>query len=302
MKISTLSLLGLSAVASAHPTLSRKQAVIDDGVILNYALTLEHLEAAFYHDALAKLSKGDFAKAGYDATFYNNIQEVSYDEDTHVAFLTGALEKAGIPAATACQYSFPFTDVPSFLGLASVLEGVGVSAYLGAAADIANKAYLTAAGTILTVEARHSSYIRQGIKESPFPAPFDVPLDFTNVYTLAAAFIVACPGNPVMLPFVPHPTLTLAATQYNERPGGHVTFLTTGLTLPASGLYAVFYIAGGPVFVAAEQTHGDMYKVAIPETASGQTYIVLNSGNSTLDDSTIIAGPAIVEVYKPGVE
>ena len=110
---------------------------------------------------------------------------------------------------------------------ASILEGVGVTAYLGAAADIMSKTYLTAAGSILTVEARHSSYLRAGLKESPFPQPFDVPLTMDEVYSLASQFIVSCPKSNPALPVKAFPKLVLAAgTKSPVATGSTVTLQT----------------------------------------------------------------------------
>jgi hypothetical protein len=55
-------------------------------------LTLEHLEDTFYRQGLAMFTEADFANAGFDSTFYGNIQKVSSDESEHVSFLTSALK------------------------------------------------------------------------------------------------------------------------------------------------------------------------------------------------------------------
>jgi hypothetical protein len=138
-------LAALAALATANPTGLTKRTVTDTD-ILQYALTLEHLEDKFYREGLAKFSMSDFTNAGFSPSFYHNLREVSSDETKHVSFLSGAI---GSKAVKECKYKFPYTDVKGFVALASVLEGVGVSAYLGAAQFIANKAYLTAAGSIL---------------------------------------------------------------------------------------------------------------------------------------------------------
>ncbi len=226
---------------------------ITDADILNYALTLEHLEDKFYREGLANFTVDDFTKAGFSADVYNNIKIVSKDEQTHVAFLTGALKAAGAQPVAECVYNFGVTDPKMFLATASVLEGVGVSAYLGAAADIMSKEYLTAAGSILTVEARHSSYIRAAVGEVPFPSPFDVPLSLNEVYTLAAPFIVSCPSSNVKLPVKAFPTLTLdPKSPANITAGTTITFLTPTYTLKAadgsSPIYAAFITVTGPVF------------------------------------------------------
>ena len=79
------------AVAAAAVPVQRATAPTDVE-ILNYALTLEHLEATFYKEALAKFTPKDFADAGVGASFYNNLKEIASDEQNHVEFLTSAIE------------------------------------------------------------------------------------------------------------------------------------------------------------------------------------------------------------------
>lgn len=101
---------------------------VDDGIILNYALTLEYLERKFYQEALQKFSRNDFKKAGFADPFYDNLLEIYEDEKTHVTVIDGALKAAKITPTNELVYSFGLTTVQSFVTLSSVLEGVGVTA------------------------------------------------------------------------------------------------------------------------------------------------------------------------------
>lgn len=105
-----------------------KSPKVDDGIILNYALTLEFLERKFYQEALAKFTKHDFQKAGFADPFYKNLQEIYVDEKTHVDFIAGALTAAGVKPTNELKYKFGFETVQQFVTLSAVLEGVGVSA------------------------------------------------------------------------------------------------------------------------------------------------------------------------------
>jgi len=122
-----------------------------DVAILNYALTLEYLEAAFYTEAVAKGrfsgKVGSFAKV------------VKAHEVAHVAALKGALGSAAVKKPKF-DFQGTTTNMAKFKATAQVLEDTGVAAYLGQVGNIKSKAILLAAGSILPVEARHAGWIR----------------------------------------------------------------------------------------------------------------------------------------------
>jgi hypothetical protein len=160
-----------------------------------------------------------------------------------------------------------------------------------------NKDYLTAAGSILTVEARHSAYIRASLKEAPFPQPFDVPLTFNEVYTLAAPFIVSCPTTNAALPVKAFPTLTLS-TSGTITTGSTITLLTPGYKFVSGGgpIYGAFITITGPISCIATPVAGG-FTVVVPAGVKGQSYVVLSGCDKFINDDTVVAGPAIVEIY-----
>jgi rubrerythrin len=121
--------------------------------ILNFALTLEYLEAAFYNEASANQRKSSFLKDKQAQVF---LKTVTTDENAHVAFLKRAL---GSKATGAPKVDFGSTtsSEASFIKTAVALENTGVHAYSGQALNIASPAYAAAALSIWSVEARHAS-------------------------------------------------------------------------------------------------------------------------------------------------
>lgn len=285
----------LAFSADASPV--AKRAGVTDADVLQFALTLEHLENAFYKGAVSTMPLKTFTDAGFSPFFYDQLKYVTHDEEAHVQFLEAGLTAAGATPVVACQYKFPYTDAKSFVALASVIEGVGVSAYLGAAPAISSKAYLTAAGSILVTEAIHQSALRGGNKEIPMANPFGTPMGVNAIYSIAAQFITSCPGGSTNLTFASaYPTLT----DFQALPaalGIPFTF-TSSVDVPA-GAY-ITYVGGLDVAAVPASVSGRQVTATIPttyEAFAGQIYgFLTKDGSGNLTDSNILAGPAILEV------
>ena len=113
-----------------NTTILPTSTVVNDPFILNYILTLSYLLRALYSTALTSLTHTDFLTAGFSDPFYASLKRIYFDEENHVRFLNAVLEAAGVEATRELEYVFPYGegDVIGFVGLAGVVEGVGVSA------------------------------------------------------------------------------------------------------------------------------------------------------------------------------
>jgi Ferritin-like domain len=152
-----------AAFIGSRPAQSQSPSPAQDQTILNFALLLEYLQAAFYREALSRdLLRGEVREFA---------QTVGANEDEHVAFLRSAL---GGQART--KPTFDFDDVlrssDSFVRSAMILEDTGVGAYNGQAANLTKEALLPAL-RLVSVEGRHAAWIRDIAGEAPAPFAAD---------------------------------------------------------------------------------------------------------------------------------
>ena len=155
-----------------------------DAEILNFALTLEYLEAAFYTQGLKQVS-------GLSSEVKDLATEIRDNENEHVDALKTAIEGAGAKPVKAPGVDFgsAFGNQKSFLKLAETFEDTGVSAYNGAAPMIKSKEVLAAAGSIVQIEARHAAAIRMLNGKLPTAGGFDKTLSQKQVLSAVKPFV-----------------------------------------------------------------------------------------------------------------
>lgn len=154
--------------------------------------------------------------------------------------------------------------------------------------------YLTAAGSILTTESRHSAWVQNYVaQKDPFGSAYDTPLGFSQVYSLAAPLIKKCPDSNAKLPVTAFPAASISPSA--PKIGETVTVSSEKL---ADGQSIGFITGAGVTKVVAIQNG----KVTLPsEVQGGRTYgVLLKSGATSISDENTVAGPFAFDIlYTP---
>lgn len=152
--------------------------------ILNYALTLEYLEAEFYTQGI---------KAGLlSGRELDLVAPIEAHEQEHVKAVMATVTKLGGTPVAKPTINFPvgtFASRDKFLMTASMLEELGVSAYQGQVPLIQSGDVLGAGASIAGVESRHAAILAQLIGGNPFPSSFEAGKSMADVLAAAKPFI-----------------------------------------------------------------------------------------------------------------
>ncbi|BGP18235.1 hypothetical protein JCM10213v2_006293 [Rhodosporidiobolus nylandii] len=257
-----------------------------DVVVLQLAFVLENLESTFYQQALERFSLEVMVNAGLSwlqaTIIIEQITLIQVDEGKHAQALSGAIAALGGTPFTGCSYNFKeaLKDPITFLSTARILEATGQAAYLGAAHLLTDPALLTAAGSILTLEARHQSLLNVFNGGSFSPQSFDIALAPEGVLALAA-------NNP----------LTVTSSTGSFATGTSLSFSSI-VPLDMPSLSCQMLVGGAPSAIVLPAS-----QCAVPAGIDGPVAVYLTSSTTPLASNILIqssvevvAGPGLIFV------
>ncbi len=156
--------------------------------VLNFALTLEHIEDYFYRSGLE-------TEGLIPHEYLDIFRHIGLHEAQHVALLESvlgadAVARPNIDATAGGQYADVLTNFDTYLTLSQTFEDLGVAAYKGQAANlIENDDLLQTALQIHSVEARHAAIVRKIGGKKSWDGAYDEPMTKQEVLAAAAPFL-----------------------------------------------------------------------------------------------------------------
>ncbi|KAF9643557.1 hypothetical protein BDM02DRAFT_3221793 [Thelephora ganbajun] len=262
-------------------------------LVLKFADVLEQLESKFYAEALAKFNKSDFTTAGFTNAqlAIEQFLSIQGDEATHSVALREGIKSLGSTPVDTCTFDFSkvLTDVTTMANVARLVENVGVTAYLGAAHLLSDPVLLTAAGSILTVEARHQTILNVLNAGTAIPQAFDFAFTPNEVLALAGPFISGCD-----LGIRANPSLAITNTG-TVGVGTLLTFSSPAINGSTDGLFCQMLVGGLPFTISLP-----LAQCIVPDGINGPVALWVTSDSQPLINNPrdraidkLVAGPTI---------
>ncbi|KAA1120475.1 hypothetical protein PGTUg99_001908 [Puccinia graminis f. sp. tritici] len=250
---------------------------------------------------------GGGSGGGAATAITQQMQRQLADEQSHVQVLQAAIQAAGGTPFSGCQFNFRsiLTDPITFLASARSIEAAGVSAYMGAASMISQNAVLSAAVTILPVEARHSTLLNTFSGGSASPQSFDLPLSPPQVLAIVGGLLQNCQASDLgltanqplsIIDGVTQSTLFTAGSILQFQTSAQVQNLearTLSCQMLVGGMNTALVMPASSCIIPSQTSNGPLNGlVAVYLTSNAQPLTSSLKGQP----QNVVAGPALIFV------